>query len=163
MKAPAGKKPEPAKAGEKPGEKAKEVIAPATPPPAAAAAATMTSGKIGYPTKKPEKGPVAVPGNLEKKKGTLGLVKTPDGKFEISYTDYKVVLSASRYKKLFEAIPIDNSTLFRMLMSEILEDAEAKAAFRKIIATAGSSKPILDALQKQVQEIGLASSKPAKK
>ncbi len=161
-KAPAGPtKPEPkAPAGPaKPEPKAP--AGPAKP----AAAAPDKGGKPGYPEKKEPAAatagkpgaPSAAAGKVKPKMGhdgkpILTLTKLGANEFALGFGELVCTLDKGRYEKLYETCPIDTSSLFRLLMAEILDGA-AKVVFRKIIASAGHSKPILDALNEQVQEL----------
>lgn len=138
-KAPAPGKPEPVAAKTPAGKPATAK----TPEPAPVAAEKkVPSGAI-----KPGPRPLA-PGQ----KGRLALAKAGPDEFQLTYGEHVVSLTKARYEKLFETCPIDTSSLFRILMAEIL-DGPGKAVFRKIIAAAGHSKPILDALNEQVQKV----------
>ncbi|MEK7865363.1 MAG: hypothetical protein AAB434_01685 [Planctomycetota bacterium] len=72
--------------------------------------------------------------------------------FAIVWGDMAVSLSRAKYERLHGMCPAPTSTLFHTLMSEVLTGAE-KATFRKIVAQAGHSKPILDAVNEQVQKL----------
>lgn len=72
--------------------------------------------------------------------------------FAIVWGDKAVSLTRAKYEKLHKMCPAPTSTLFHTLMSEVLTGAE-KATFRKIVAEAGHSKPILDAVNEQVQKL----------
>ncbi len=72
--------------------------------------------------------------------------------FVIGWGDMAVSLNRSKYERLHGMCPAPTSTLFHTLMSEVLV-GDSKATFRKIVAQAGHSKPILDAINEQVQKL----------
>ncbi len=86
------------------------------------------------------------------KKPILKVAKLSADQFAIAYGDMAVALTRAQYEKLHGMCPAPTSTLFHTLMSEVLSGTE-KATFRKIVAQAGHSKPILDAVNEQVQKL----------
>lgn len=122
----------------------------AKPAPAAEAPKTPAAGVPGLDMKS------FAPGG----KAVLTLTKVQADLFAIAYGDLVVGLTRAQYEKIHTMCPAPTSTLFHALMSEVLDGA-AKATFRKIVSTAGHSKPVLDALNEQVQK--LSPSAPIRK
>ena len=122
----------------------------AKPAPAAEAPKTPAAGVPGLDMKS------FAPGG----KAVLKLTKVQPDLFAIVYGDLVSTLTRAQYEKIHAMCPAPTSTLFHALMSEVL-DGPAKATFRKIVSTAGHSKPVLDALNEQVQN--LSPSAPVKK
>lgn len=106
----------------------------------------------------PAKEPAAVAPSVNLKsfgpdgKPVVKVAKLAADQFAIAYGALAVTLTRMQYEKLHKMCPAQTSTLFHTLMSQVLSGTE-KATFRKIVAAAGHSKPILDAINEQVQKL----------
>lgn len=106
----------------------------------------------------PAKAPPAAASSVDLKsfgpggKPVVKVAKLGADLFAIAYGDMAVALTRTQYEKLHSMCPAPTSTLFHTLMSEVLSGTE-KATFRKIVAAAGHSKPILDAINEQVEKL----------
>lgn len=90
------------------------------------------------------------PGAVPRVAAELTLELGPDGRYHLGFGPYALSFSRHRYRRLAAMVPIDNSTLFWLLMVQVLEEVASKSILRKMLAAAGGSRRFLLALQARV-------------
>lgn len=74
-------------------------------------------------------------------------------KYRIIYGNLMLTLGKAQYQELYYSLPSDNVSLFRLLFTKILTDAESRNTLKKMVEKAGSNKLFFDSLQVRVREV----------
>ena len=130
---------------------------PKSPSTTAPAAAPRPQAPVSRPAVPAAAAPASPAAQKQQKSGARILeleVESQTGeKYRIIYGNLMLTLGKAQYQELFYSLPSDNVSLFRLLFTKILTDAESRNTLKKMVEKAGSNKLFFDSLQVRVREV----------